>query len=319
MPPDHLPISVYLSQQAQEAMLAAERAPAPARTPYTDETITQIRRDTDNFTRGLLALVREDYAVKLRRASCNGVPVHVVTPAGGTTSGRVILELHAGAFLFGTTYGLVEAAPIAALTGHTVVCVDYRLAPKHQHPAALEDASCVYRALLDRFNAAHIGVVGSSAGGLLASQLIARNARDAVPQPGAIAMLAAGADVRFDGDTRYRYPPAPPAPHGQGGVLDYMLERYFPDADLRARLISPAWDDDVLTSFPPSLLITATRAFEMSSVVFTHQRLLKAGVAAELHIWDGLSHCFYLMSPRLPESKAVFERVASFFRGHLGA
>jgi len=81
-------------------------------------------------------------------------------------------------------------------------------------------------------------------------------------------------------------------------------------------LISPVDSPEVLAKFPPTLVVTGTRGFEMSSAVYTHSRLVKAGVDAELHVWEGLFHGFFYNAD-VPESKDCFNVILKFFDNHL--
>lgn len=93
---------------------------------------------------------------------------------------------------------------------------------------------------------------------------------------------------------------------------------YYGDHDLSDPLMSPIESSEVLKRFPPTLLITATRAGELSAAVNTHRLLVKAGVEADLHVWDGLNHCFYT-DEKIPESREAFGVMARFFTRHLGS
>ena len=73
----------------------------------------------------------------------------------------------------------------------------------------------------------------------------------------------------------------------------------------------------VLSRFPPTLIITGTRGFEMSSAVYTHSLLVKAGVDARLHVWEGLFHGFFY-NPDVPESRDAYDVMVKFFDRNLG-
>jgi acetyl esterase/lipase len=91
---------------------------------------------------------------------------------------------------------------------------------------------------------------------------------------------------------------------------------YFANADVKDPLVSPAVSLDVLSKFPPTLIITATRGMELSSAVYSHSRLVKAGVDAELHVWDGMFHGFFY-NPDVPESRDCYDVIVKFFDRHL--
>ena len=82
-------------------------------------------------------------------------------------------------------------------------------------------------------------------------------------------------------------------------------------------LAAPANSPELLAKFPPTLFITGTRAFELSSAVYSHGQLVKAGAEAELHVWDGLVHGFF-NNPAVPESREAFNVIVNFFDRHLG-
>jgi len=87
--------------------------------------------------------------------------------------------------------------------------------------------------------------------------------------------------------------------------------------DPKDPLVSPVDSLEVLSKFPPVLLISGTRDVGLSEVLHTQARLVKAGVENDLHVWDGMWHCFF-GDVNLPESKEVFDVIAKFFDRHLG-
>lgn len=91
---------------------------------------------------------------------------------------------------------------------------------------------------------------------------------------------------------------------------------YFKGTRADDPLVFPGTSSAVLSRFPPTLLISSTRDYAMSSVIYSNELLIDAGVKTELHIWDGLPHAFF-NDPDLPESRQVYQRVVSFFDRHL--
>ena len=85
---------------------------------------------------------------------------------------------------------------------------------------------------------------------------------------------------------------------------------------MRGPLVSPMYHLDVLRKFPPALLISGTRAADLSSVVFTHSQLLKADVDARLLVGEGMGHC-YMMFPNTPESQDAYRQITKFFNNKL--
>jgi epsilon-lactone hydrolase len=92
---------------------------------------------------------------------------------------------------------------------------------------------------------------------------------------------------------------------------------YFAGADIKDPLVSPESYSEVLARFPPTILITGSRDSLASAVFQTHRELVRLGVTAELHVWDGMWHGF-IQEVDLPEAKEAYEATAKFFNSHLG-
>ena len=82
-------------------------------------------------------------------------------------------------------------------------------------------------------------------------------------------------------------------------------------------LAAPASSAEVLAKFPPTLIVTGTRAFELSSAVHTHALLVKQGVETDLHVWEGMFHGFFY-NVDVPESRDCYDVIVKFFDKHLG-
>ncbi len=257
--------------------------------------------------------------VTFAEAELDGVHGFWVRPAAarsgeGGARRPVLLNLPSGGFLVGSAagMGLAESIPVAAATGFEVFTMDYRQAPEAKFPAASEDVARAYRALLREHRPAEIGVYGCSAGGLLTAQALAWFQRHDLPVPGAVAILGASADAQWGGDSW-----AWQKPLRELGTPPSLDERfYYGGADFGDPLLSPIASDEALRGFPPTLLLTATRAPELSAAADTHRRLTRAGVDARLHVWDGLGHCFFA-NAALPETAEAWAVVARFFATQL--
>lgn len=312
-----VPYSGFASQQARAffpSMLAAGGKAPPISAP-----IAQSRAFYDRVNSDRAARMEKLYAVKTHQETIGGVGADVVEPADGISPknrGRVLINLHGGAFLWGAHSGaLVEAIPIASLGHIKVVSVDYRQGPEHVFPAASEDVEAVYRALLKRYKPANIGIYGCSAGGVLTGEAVARLIDRKLPVPGAIGTFC-GALVNMLGDSVY----VAPLLNGQP-VPDHPLRLndlpYFKGAREDDPMVFPGVSPALLARFPPTLLITGTRDMAMSSVIQSQALLRRAGVEAELHVWDGMWHSFF-SDPEVPESQEAYQVIVTFFDRHLG-
>ncbi len=333
MPAFSLPYSSFASLEAKQAFL--DRVVHPfipvggslsGHVPSShSEAIEELRKQNDAmlFT-PWLKRARAMFPVEIVTARISGVHVDVVTPRDGVplaNQHRVLINLHNGGFLIGGgDGGLDESVPVAAIGKMKVVSVDYRMWPEYRHPAALEDLTTVYRALLKDYRPANIGIYGCSAGGLTAAESTAWFERENLPRPGAIGIFGANGGAPFAGDSGYlaaplAYGDMPPA--SSADVVMPNPHGYFTGTDLRDPLVAPIYWPAVMRKFPPTLLITGTRALEMSSVVYFHTQLVKAGVDADLHLWEAMPYCF-LLDPGLPESREAYDVIGKFFDRHLG-
>ncbi|WP_447756669.1 alpha/beta hydrolase [Sphingopyxis fribergensis] len=269
-----------------------------------------------DYNQRLLDKALARYAVDIAEREIAGVTIYDVAPSGGAGDAPVLLCLHGGGFMWGEGPGaLLEAVPIAAVAGVRVLAVDYRLAPEHVYPAAVDDVVAVYRALIETVDPVKVGIYGCSAGAVLTTQAVARLLHDGLPGPGAIGIFH-GAPVPFAGDAALAQTLFDPRA-GTGAAPKIEELPYFRGADLSDPLVLSADHPEMLAGFPASLLISATRDFAASAVSVMHRRLLAAGVDASFVLFDGLWHAHH-MDVDLPESVETYAIIADFFRKQLG-
>ncbi|HVY66161.1 MAG TPA: alpha/beta hydrolase fold domain-containing protein [Gammaproteobacteria bacterium] len=318
VPALQVPVTPYLSPQGRAYLIEhLSDMQTPAKLVQDD--------GVPRFMTGYLARQRELYPHTRTDTKIGGVHVYDYAPKSGISAGnkkRVLIDLHGGGFS-GCWPGCaeLESIPIASLGRIRVVSVDYREGPQFKHPAASEDVAAVYRELLKTYKAENIGIYGCSAGGMLTAMAVAWFEAHGLPRPGAVGIFCAGAGApkgigTFEGDAAYTAGPlgelrvpqagAPPAPAG-----------YFAGTDPGDPLVAPINSAAVLAKFPPTLVITATRGFELSSAVYTHTQLVKNGVDARLHVWEGMFHGFFYNAD-VPESQDCYRVIVDFFARTLG-
>jgi acetyl esterase/lipase len=245
-----------------------------------------------------------------------GVYTEVFTPRQGVASQnsqRVLINAHGGNFKGGARFAShLESLPLASVSKFKVMSVDYRMAPEFKFPAASEDVATVYREVLKTYKPQNVGIYGCSAGALLTAESIAWFQKEGLPLPGAIAMTGGAASYYGDGDS------ARIAAATEGGTPGSRSEHpYFKETRAENPFAFPIYSDEIMAQFPPSLLITSTRDLALSSVAYTHSQLIKLGREADLHVWEGLDHCFFFAQD-VPESQDVHEVMARFFDSRLG-
>jgi acetyl esterase/lipase len=313
LPASSVPLSKFMSAAARAKFIKAFATPEPSPPPGAD--IRVVREFDERKNAPLVARAKVLYPVSIEQRVIGGVHVQVITPRGNVSSKnrhRVLINLHGGGFLWGEGNGArAESIPIAGLGKITVITVAYRMAPEFKFPAASEDVAAVYRELLKERDAADIGIYGCSAGGILTAEAIAWFQKVSLPMPGAIGTFCGSAEA-IDGDSKYV------APLLVGELPSNLQVPYFSGTSPSDPLVFPANSPAVLARFPPTLLIAGSRDPTGSSLFATQAALSKAGVEAELHVWDGMWHAFFF-DPDLPESQEVYNTVVKFFDRHLGA
>jgi monoterpene epsilon-lactone hydrolase len=316
VPPFRLPPSPYLSPEARAALPRSPFDPEESlRAAVANGTAGQIRASITKMMAPKVRQLSERYPVTITDTTIAGLPAVLIRPVAPMPTGnahKILINLPGGAFALATARGtgLLESIPLAAMAQVEVISITYRQSPEYKYPAANEDFVAVYRALLETYRAQDIAVFGCSSGGVLTAEAPGWLLKEKLPLPAAIGIFSAGADAHYWGDSEAFTRPFQALP-----PLDWKRP-YFDGANLSDPLVSPIMSPELLRAFPPTLVITSTRAFDMSGAVNTHRELVKAGVDAELHVWDGLGHAFFYNSD-LPEAKEAFEVMTRFFSGHL--
>ena len=315
IPAQTAPVSTFLSPEAKAYLTQHLK-------DMQDPEILKQDAGVPRFMKPYIARDHDLFAVDRKDEKVGGVHVYDYTPKSGVSAKnkeRLLINLHGGGFM-GCWPGCaeLESIPVSALGQIEVISVDYREGPDYKFPAASEDVASVYQQILKSHKPENIGIYGCSAGGMQTAMSIAWFQKHSLPLPGAIGIFCASAGGVFGGDALYTAMPlgearlAPPIKPGARPPLSY-----FKDTDPKDPLVSPVDSPAVLSKFPPTLIITGTRGFELSSALYTHEQLVKLGVEAELHVWEGLFHGFFYNAD-VPESKDAFNVMIKFFDRHLG-
>lgn len=229
-----------------------------------------------------------------------------------------ILYFHGGSFSLGSPEtAMVLTANLVMRTGVRAISLDYRLAPEHPFPAAIEDSVAAFRSLLDSgIDPASVVFAGDSAGGGLTvtTCLAAREA--GLPMPAAIAAFSPGLDHTRAGRTMRTKEGIDPF-----FTMDGMArtgEMYLGGQDPHQPLLAPAVLAD-LTGFPPILLQAGTNELLLDDSVRLAERAREAGVDVILDITAGVPHVFQAFADRLDEADQALDRAALFITQHLRA
>jgi epsilon-lactone hydrolase len=298
-----------MSSAAVERACAMWRAllPADPNAPI-DEIRVAYERFTADFPLPADAHIEE--------VDAGGVPALWVSTPDAATDGAV-MHLHGGGFLIGSPRVYREmAVRLSRASDLRVLVIDYRLAPEHPFPAAVDDATQAYRWLLTQVSGpARIALSGDSAGGGLALSTLL-SARDAgLPLPSAAALLSPWVDLEATGDTIASK--ADVDPIVSRDLLLNMAGAYLAGQDARAPLASPLHAD--LTDLPPLLIQVGTRETLLDDAIRIADRAKEAGVDVTLDVVEDMPHVFPLFASFLPEAQAGIERLGDFIKAHTSA
>ena len=260
------------------------------------------------------------FGVGVERGVIAGVPVHRIAPGHsrdpGGAQGKVFLYLHGGAYVFGGgDMGAREALIIAAQTGLDVISVDYRMPPDHPHPAAVNDATAVYRELLKTYGSHRIAAGGTSAGGGLTLALVHNLKALGLPVPGALYLGTPWADLTDASDSLWTNEGVDRMLLTYDGMLKACAELYAGGEALTDPLLSPVYGD--FEGFPPTYIVTGTRDMFLSDSARVHRKLRVAGVEASLNVYEGVSHAEYAALVGAPEWQQTYREMKAFLEEHL--
>ncbi|MFA5007025.1 MAG: alpha/beta hydrolase [Candidatus Izemoplasmatales bacterium] len=232
-------------------------------------------------------------------------------------SPNAILQLHGGAFVSGYSdmYRRSAIRYHRISCGTDVVSLDYRLAPTHPFPAALDDAVEAYdRLLADGYAPERIIVVGDSAGGGLSLSLCMRLRDGGRPLPKAVVTMSAWTDLAAEGESYLRNFTLDPLLGAGTKPLD--VDAYAAGRSLKDPLVSPAYGD--FTGFPP--LMMHVGGFEMleSDTLGVARKAAAAGVDVSVSIYRGMFHVFQLAFDLIPEAKKAWREIGDFIQGQFG-
>lgn len=251
--------------------------------------------------------------VAVHHTKVGGVPVDVLTP-GPATPKASIIYLHGGAYVSASPRSYRRlVSHLAAITGRQVFAVDYRLAPEHPYPAALDDTLAVYSAVLADQSTEKLVVAGDSAGGGLAlATAIALRDRGA-PLPAALVCIAPWTDLTCSGESMRTRARAERMMTPAGVVVD--ARRYAGGASLRDPLISPLFAD--LSGLPRLLIQVGDDEILLDDATRLAAAAEQAGVRVNLEIWPHLWHVWHLYAGVVPEADEAMRVIADFIDQHL--
>ncbi len=244
----------------------------------------------------------------------DGLPGEWLRPVAKGTN-AILLYLHGGAYVGGSirTHRAL-AAKLALAAGTATFIFDYRLAPEHPFPAAVDDASAIYTALLSAHPGTPIAVVGDSAGGGLAMALALRIRDRGSLAPSALALLSPWTDLTLGNSTHQTKGSVDPY-FPDSTALKLSAKAYSSGRDLKTPLISPQFAD--LNKLPPTLIHVGELEALLDDSRILAQKMSEQGSSVELKVYSGMWHVWQIFAGRFREADQSVREVGEFLRTHL--
>jgi monoterpene epsilon-lactone hydrolase len=251
-------------------------------------------------------------------APLGGRPALWISPVGRDSgTGRIVLYVHGGAFEVGSPFAYrAFCSNLSLLLDAPIVIPDYRLAPEHPFPAAVEDVVAAYRGLLDQARPAlSIVLIGDSAGGGLVLSCLIAAQQHSLPQPAAAIGLSSWTDLTLESDTLVRC--ADTDPFIRIEMLRRATDNYLGTTDPHDPLASPVFAAPArLVGLAPLLLLAAANEVLADDSTVLAQRITAAGGDVTLELFPVAFHAWPLAGDALPESHDALDAVRRFAHQH---
>jgi epsilon-lactone hydrolase len=305
-----------ISAEARAALAESARMP-PMSYPALDdlEGWRRAKEASEAFWKPLAAQMLAACRCRIDTECISGVTTYRCRPAEPNEPAQPLyLYFHGGAFVFGAgRFAMALGAKAADQLGLATLSVDYRTPPSNPFPAAVEDGVAVYRELLAAAGGQRIVIGGSSAGANLAAAVTLLIRDRGLPAPAAVVLLTPEVDLTESGDT-FR----------TNELLDVTLKTGQPECNalyagghaLTDPYLSPLFAD-FTRGFPPTLIQSGTRDLFLSNSVLLHRKLRRAGIEAELHVWEAMPHAGFGFGS-VPENDEIGEEVRRFIARRCG-
>src|SRR3954468_7413581 len=295
-----------VSTQQRETLDAILRQSAfPA-----DADVDEQRR----LLRALLSAQPLPADVTVTPADLGGVPTAEIT-VDGIEPRHVVLYFHGGVYVMGDAFLAAElASQIGRRTHAEVISVDYRLAPEHSYPAAVDDALAAYEGLLQNGIApSDIAFAGESAGGGLAIATLVNARAHGLALPAAAYVMSPYVDLTLAGTTMETKSDADPLLSRE--LLEPRVADYTQGQDAALPLVSPVFAD--LSGLPPLIIQAGSHEVLLDDAVRLAQRAVAADVEVTLDITPGVPHVFQAYHAILDEATAALDRAGRLLSAHL--
>jgi epsilon-lactone hydrolase len=252
--------------------------------------------------------------VTVTAAALGGVPTAEIT-VDGIEPLHVVLYFHGGVYVIGDAFLAADlASQVGRRTQAKVISVDYRLAPEHPYPAAVDDALAAYEALLESGIApSEIVFAGESAGGGLVIATLVNSRDHGLPLPAAAFVMSPYVDLTLAGETMETRRALDPLLNRE--LLEARVADYTAGQDAALPLVSPVFAD--LTGLPPLIIQAGSHEVLLDDALRLAGQAATAEVPVTLDITPGVPHVFQAYYAILDEATAALDRAGQFLSTHL--
>ena len=264
----------------------------------------------------MVALFPPPEGVSSTPVDAGGIAGEWIT-APGAGEEQTIYWLHGGGYCIGSinTHRALLAG-ISAASGARALAIDYRLAPEHPFPAAVEDAVGGYLWLLSSgVDPSQITIGGDSAGGGLTMAMLVALKEGGKPLPAAAVCISPWTDMTMTGESLVSKAEADPMITNDG--IARVRDAYVGASDPRSPLASPIYAD--LSGLPPLLIHVGENEVLLDDSTRLAERAEAAGVDVTLEVWPDMIHVWHFFAAMLPEGQQAIERIGAWVKERLGA
>lgn len=250
--------------------------------------------------------------IRLERTVINGVDVEW-TWNDKASRDAILFYVHGGAFVGGSIESMrAFVADIAIASGINAVSIGYRLAPENSFPAPIEDCSAVYRGLLEQgIPAKKITIAADSAGGTITLGTVLWLKDNEYELPASVVVLSPITDFKGLGNSVKTKNDADPMLGGGRINFEEMSATYGPKVDKENPYFSPLYGN--YKGFPPLYIVVGTDEILLDDSIRLEEKAEEANVDVNLHIWDGLVHCF-MQFAQIPEAGMALKEMTQFIK-----
>jgi acetyl esterase/lipase len=292
-----------LSLKAQKTMKTLPRRPVPS--------MAKVRRRLRLIEP---VVPHPPSGTKTTRLDAGGITA-TETAVREARADRYILYFHGGGYVVGTAPLFRDFMwRVGKAARACVLYFDYRLAPEHPFPAAIEDASKIYAWLTQRIDPARIAFLGDSAGGGLALATLHKVRDEGGKLPGAAVAISPWTDLALTGSSLKLNAKADPMMDVER--LPTFAQYYLGNADPRHPYASPLYGE--AAGLPPVLIHVGSDEILRDDGVRMAEKLREAGGHIELEVWSRMPHAWHHYARIIPEGRQAIERIGAFLHSRLG-